>query len=528
MDPYPVKRAHDIKCGVCLDVYKDPQLLSCLHTFCKSCLKVSAETNKITCPVCRKEDDASDLLPNSMLADKIKASGAGSTSSVCGQCMSWPVVIFCRECDDYLCQQCKVAHEKMAILESHKPHLFSVGEAKRLPKLRREYKCPKHKEMTLNVYCVKCQVAICKDCALYKHQGHTFKPAEEAAPEVKRKLTSSITTSKKQQEEFQRHSQTIAQAEKHVTTYPDELKFFITREFDKLIQELEARKQHLLKTVDAKYDSFSKTLWAEKNTIDITLSRIEAGIKIAQEICESQKDLELAVLGAQACKSLEKVNVVDWNPAVVKSLGPLVYLRKDDNTSDQPATTQTESQFINNIGGLVDLKSHDELKVTLKLHKYEDNESNSIGKKHSVEVIPSYQTSRFGSSSQDIKSFVGQVQPYSYSQNARSLTPIASYPRYSTPNDENHKTFVKGRTVVVKVTSINLKQVGDILFPYKLNSKVIRVGRSSTRREILHTFNGQDITFTTTNPGEYTITVSKETTDISAVISSLILHFNEY
>jgi hypothetical protein len=467
----------DIKCGVCFEDYKDPQLLPCLHSFCKDCLKENL-SNKIICPFCRGEHDSNTLLPNSMLSDVVKASCTDTIPLTCGQCISSPaeVVIFCRTCDDYLCHQCKVAHEKMVAFKDHMSSLVSVDDAKLLPKLKKEYKCLQHAKF-LSVYCEMCKIVICSDCALYGHRGHDIKPAEEAVSEVKANLTAYVASARGQLQVFQEHCQTIQQSEKHVTTYPDELKAFITKEFDKLLEEIESRKQTLLERVDSTYDGFSKMLWAEKNTIDVTISRIEAGIKMAEGVCNSENDLELAVLGAQTCKSLKEVNNVCWDPQVVKGLGPLVYLRKEHFQ----ATQQTESQFIGNIGHLFDVKSHDKLELNLQLNP------------QTINPAPASQFSH---------SFYYQ-----------------------------HLTLeIQAGTVIVNVTNNKLLQVDDILFPYKLNSSVIcrpalnaySLEINKNEEEVIsHTFSGGKITFNTCGFGEYVVTVGIGT----EIIKSITLHF---
>ena len=45
-----------LSCSVCLEPFKDPKVLPCLHSYCHGCivkLTKSAETNTINCPECR-------------------------------------------------------------------------------------------------------------------------------------------------------------------------------------------------------------------------------------------------------------------------------------------------------------------------------------------------------------------------------------------------------------------------------------------------------------------------------------------
>ena len=359
----------DIKCAICLEVYKDPHLLPCLHSFCKTCLiKLSTSSHrKIKCPTCRKEHSLSHsgvdgLLPNTYLANKVEEAGGSAVgpSRNCGQCNSLDVVIFCSQCNDFLCRQCHEAHKRMAAFSEHRGSLLPLSRAKKKRNVR-EYKCSQHPKELLQVYCVNCEVVICRDCALYSHQNHQFKPAENVAGEIKERLSSSCASLKEKSKIFQSHTETIAKVEQHITTYPDQLKTSIASTFDDLIRALHQRKQTLLNEVDTKYNSFSKVLWAEKNTVEMTLCSLQAGIKFADQLKEDSNNLEVAVLGAQAIKSMKKLHSVSWDSKPVKELGPLVYLRREK----KPSPLVDDLQFIHTIGHVINVGTFD-LQLTAK------------------------------------------------------------------------------------------------------------------------------------------------------------------
>jgi len=46
------KQLDDLKCPVCKEVYTDPRILSCGHTFCRPCIGALSER---ACPICRKQ-----------------------------------------------------------------------------------------------------------------------------------------------------------------------------------------------------------------------------------------------------------------------------------------------------------------------------------------------------------------------------------------------------------------------------------------------------------------------------------------
>ena len=327
-------------CTICQSAYSDPRLLPCLHSFCRSCLeRLSTSTpRKIKCPLCRTEHSlqpggVAKLLPNTQAASK-----ASLPAPKCGQCQSQStessVVSFCSECETFLCNLCHQAHGRMAIFQTHK--VVAPTEASMKPKPK-SFKCPKHPKESLDVYCIPCKSVICRDCALYSHNGHKFKPGEDASEEIKQRLVSNRDLLKSHLETFRSHAKTVATTEKHVTTYPDKMKAFITSHFDSLKLQLDQRKAVLLNEVDTKYHRFSKTLYVEKDTVERAICKLEAGIKFADSLLGSTENLEISVLGTQVLSSMESSKKLSWDPSTINSIGPLVYLATEnyDQSNDE-------------------------------------------------------------------------------------------------------------------------------------------------------------------------------------------------
>ena len=211
------------------------------------------------------------------------------------------------------------------------------------------YNCPKHPDEILKIYCQKCEEVICQDCVVYSHQQHAYdlQLAKEAASDIKGKLKEMVVTTKGKLEKFTSYSETVAKSEKHITTYPDDLKGAISGKFDKLITELTQRKEELLSSVDTHYDGFSKQLWADKNKVEMSILGFNAGINFSNKVMEGRDDVETAVLGTQALRQLKQLHQKEWDPDVVKQFGPVVLLENSSGSQDVD-----HSGYIGSIGGL--------------------------------------------------------------------------------------------------------------------------------------------------------------------------------
>ena len=148
----------------------------------------------------------------------------------------------------------------------------------------------------------------------------------EASDEIRKSLVSDAGELVARLRSFRSHAEAVAKVEKHVTTYPEKVKAFITAQFEELHKMLEKRKETLLKEVDTQYNGFSKTLWVEKDIVETSICKLEAGIKFAQQVAKSEDELEVAVLGSRAVASMRQMmKTLSWDPKAIKNLGPVGY-----------------------------------------------------------------------------------------------------------------------------------------------------------------------------------------------------------
>ena len=202
-------------CGLCSQLYTDPRMLQCLHTFCSKCLKKilgeqRLQGTTIKCPTCKKPTVVSKgsvaALPKD-LRKSYEAEVAQIASKMhskeeisCDQCVdttSGPAVSFCVNCCDFLCNACAKHHKTWRKTLNHE--LQQVGSSKTGSSIatksldnipHKPMNCQLHEDETLKFYCETCGMLICRDCMAIEHAGHKYDRIEKVAEKEKVHLVS--------------------------------------------------------------------------------------------------------------------------------------------------------------------------------------------------------------------------------------------------------------------------------------------------------------------------------------------------
>ena len=187
--PSPDKTSeNEVKCCLCMDYLREPKLLSCLHCFCKDCLKSKfaewSQEHTIRCPICNEATEVpnNDLLflPTLNFLENIHVTAykAKLRAITCDKCTTSPANAkrFCRQCG-YVCEQCEQVHKNFKGFEDHEIVDFDTlqGDIRRYGKVTTaQQKCTTHAEK-LKYYCRTCQHLICRDCFnIGEHKEHKY------------------------------------------------------------------------------------------------------------------------------------------------------------------------------------------------------------------------------------------------------------------------------------------------------------------------------------------------------------------
>ena len=280
----------NLKCSICFELFSDPRLLPCLHTYCLKCLQrlVSDQKSHLNCPQCRakheipKDGVATYLSDLSILPELEVAKGQGQ-KKICGFCTTSEVAVgYCNDCGEYLCQYCQdVMHKRGKMFVSHT--VSSIEEATSIASssftyfLKKSSLCSFHPKYELEIFCKTCNTLVCCKCMLETtHKGHSydfFKNVQDELTETIKSLTQKV----KEKEVIVKNSLSFVEKfEQRMCSQRDKLEAEINSTCDEYITKIQAMKDKLLKQVESKFTEDSKTIWATKDHLEVILSQIQS------------------------------------------------------------------------------------------------------------------------------------------------------------------------------------------------------------------------------------------------------------
>uniref|UniRef100_A0A452UCG9 Tripartite motif containing 50 n=1 Tax=Ursus maritimus TaxID=29073 RepID=A0A452UCG9_URSMA len=185
-----------LQCPICLEVFKEPMMLQCGHSYCKGCLVSLSRhlDSELRCPVCRQEVDSSSSPPNVSLARVIEA-------------LQFP------------------------------------GDP--------EPKVCEHHRNPLSLFCERDQELICGLCGLLgSHQHHRITPVSTVYSRMKEELAALISDLKQEQKKVDEHIAKLVNNRTRIVNESDVFSWVIRREFQELHHLVDEEKARCLEGLE--------------------------------------------------------------------------------------------------------------------------------------------------------------------------------------------------------------------------------------------------------------------------------------
>ena len=286
-----------LECSVCLQVFQDPRILPCGHTFCLPCLQ---KTSNRLCPLCKREwtlptSDTCSLPKNFTVENFIASLPSVSHCAVEGNDSHGTVKYFCIDCWDPLCEECGQAHNKHKMTKHHViKKLNKVDQSDiELHNRQKTLLCLKHKDKLIEFHCINCEMFTCSSCYILNHNKHDCISVEEAdiklllALEDLAKKTNDkikvneelIKTSKLSKETLEDNKNKLLET---VTSLISEVKRTLQVEYEKIVSKVDESYENVVKVIIEKTEE-------EKTRVNQVLSQTQVKLQSFQEAMLSLK-----------------------------------------------------------------------------------------------------------------------------------------------------------------------------------------------------------------------------------------------
>ncbi|XP_061106268.1 E3 ubiquitin-protein ligase TRIM35-like [Conger conger] len=177
----------ELSCPVCSEIFRDPVVLRCSHSFCKACLQQYwDQKGSQECPVCRRRASMEPPPYNLSLRNT---------------------------CEAFLKERSQRAEAGSEVL------------------------CSLHSEK-LKLFCLEDYEPLCVDCLTGSHRNHNFCPIEEAVLKSKKKIRTALAPLQKKLEAFNAVKLICDQTAEHIKSQTQHTERQIKMEFEKLQQFL--------------------------------------------------------------------------------------------------------------------------------------------------------------------------------------------------------------------------------------------------------------------------------------------------
>ncbi|XP_030269523.1 nuclear factor 7, brain-like [Sparus aurata] len=220
----------DLCCPVCIDVFKDPVILSCSHSFCKDCLQSCwAEKQIRECPVCKRRSSKNIIPPNLAL------------KNLCGT---------------FLQERDQRASEDL---------------------------CSRHSEK-LKLFCLDHQQPVCLVCRdSEQHTNHKFRPINEAARQHKKKLQETLEPLKKKLKVLEEVKVKFDQTAEHMKVQARHTERQIKDQFKTLQQFLEEEEEARMAALREEEEQKSQMMKEKMEALSREIAALSHTVRATEE-----------------------------------------------------------------------------------------------------------------------------------------------------------------------------------------------------------------------------------------------------
>ncbi|XP_072500578.1 E3 ubiquitin-protein ligase TRIM45 isoform X1 [Notamacropus eugenii] len=339
------------RCPICMELFKAPRILPCLHTFCTTCLEQLepfsilvlrppdlATTSEgvwvwdkqpqkpepqlsILCPICDTEVDLppggvkaltmDHLAINEVLLQNLQEDTPGL---VCDLCSDREVESRCLTCKVNLCQFCSQAHRRQKKTASHS--VMPMKDLNGYSQIGRPILCSVHPAEELNLFCEQCDQPVCRDCVLGGHREHTYDLVSNVIHKHGNSIRELLHSTRPHVGTLERALAQIEGVGSALRSRMDALSADVREFCDGYITAIREHRDHLLKQLEDLRIQKENSLHLQKLQVEQLLADLHTGVEFTERLLSNGSDLEILITKEVVVSRLKKLKKTDY------SIGP--------------------------------------------------------------------------------------------------------------------------------------------------------------------------------------------------------------
>lgn len=312
---------HDefLVCKICLEGYKNPKCLTCLHTFCEECIenhvmsestyKKYSDYREFTCPLCRKRTQlpvggVKKLSDNFLVSSLSEIVGRQKPSKYpfCDICKLLnskhkEATSKCLDCAKLLCTGCVQLHRATKVTAGHS--IFDVETEK-------DIECKEHAGEAVRFYCEPCDSCICVLCTFNEHREHEITQFSDAVVKHKATIENLLGECKGKIGKFDEQIEALGACEEMIRTCEQTIHDTAIA----YIQEIRNKERQLVEELHNIYGTECMDLIDNKKDLGSQVENLKSTCSLT-ELVLGGKDIELLLLKKDVQEKLTLLNSVE-------------------------------------------------------------------------------------------------------------------------------------------------------------------------------------------------------------------------
>lgn len=339
---------HNLECSICLKTINEPKLLTCSHTFCKSCLeRVSAaqhDPTNLSCPICRKltavpQGEVGMLQTYQALKSVVDdMKNQQHTCTTCEKEKPPLAVAFCQECGTYMCAECQKVHGQWGSFARHQVVGTSdLGSGKIT--LRRRATCKKHPNEEASCFCIECRKYICF-CAVLEHtrQTHSILQADEHEGDLKENIEGLRDKAQVRKNTINQYITFVEEQQQRLDSVLNQISDSIDEAYNESVQRLTDRRDLLRNEVKRRIDQLEVSLKGMLEASHEQVVQVDAATELVSHGLDAPLEKESLTAHDTLCEELQKILALEnpdyKQPSIAAKRGEKILFERNTGTNE--------------------------------------------------------------------------------------------------------------------------------------------------------------------------------------------------